>query len=53
MRKRLENLSLMTKMVFPIAVMLAAALGIVAFAESSLDRLRAQTHEIIRVTASR
>jgi signal transduction histidine kinase len=53
MRKRLENLRLITKMVFPIAVMLAAALGIVAFAESSLDRLRAQTHEIIRVTAAR
>ena len=53
MRKRLENLRLITKMVFPIAVMLVVALGIVAFAERSLDRLRAQTHEIIRVTAAR
>ncbi len=53
MRQRLENLRLITKMVFPIAVMLAVALGIVAFAERSLDKLRAQTHEIIRVTAAR
>jgi signal transduction histidine kinase len=53
MRKRLENLRLITKMVFPIGVMLVVALGIVAFAEGSLDKLRAQTHEIIRVTAAR
>ena len=43
----------MTKMVIPIALMLVVALGIVAFAERALDRLRAQTHEIITVTAAR
>jgi signal transduction histidine kinase len=53
MRKHLENLRLMTKMIIPIALMLVVALGIVVFAERALDRLRAQTHEIITVTAAR
>jgi signal transduction histidine kinase len=53
MRSRLENLRLTTKMVFPIAVMVLVALGIVVFAERSLHTLTAQTHEIIRVTAAR
>jgi signal transduction histidine kinase len=53
MRKHLENLRLMTKMIIPIALMLVVALGIVAFAERGLDSLRAQTHEIIMVTAAR
>jgi signal transduction histidine kinase len=53
MLKPLENLSLMTKVVIPTAVMLAVALGIVALAERSLSQLLAQTHEIIAVTATR
>jgi hypothetical protein len=53
MLKRIENLRLMAKMAFPIAVMLMAALGIVAFAERALFRLTDETHEIIRVTAAR
>jgi signal transduction histidine kinase len=53
MRKHLENLRLMTKMIIPIALMLVVALCIVAFAENGLNRLRAQTHEIIMGTAAR
>ena len=53
MLTRLENLSLITKMVIPIAVMLVISLGIIAFAERSLNELRGQTHEIIQVTAAR
>ena len=43
----------MTKMIIPIALMLVVALCIVAFAENGLNRLRAQTHEIIMGTAAR
>src|SRR5260370_32094337 len=53
MLTRLEHLRLLTKMVIPTAIMLAVALGIVALAESSLSTLTAQTHEIIRITATR
>ncbi len=53
MLTQIENLRLMTKVVIPTAVMLAAALGIVALAQRSLSILTAQTHEIIDVTATR
>ena len=53
MLRQIENLRLMTKVVIPTAVMLAVALGIVALAERSLDTLRAQTHQIVHVTANR
>ena len=43
----------MTKMIIPIALIVVVALGIVAFAEHGLDRLRAQTHEIIMGAAAR
>jgi signal transduction histidine kinase len=51
--RQIENLRLMTKVVIPTAVMLAVALGIVALAERSLSKLTIETHEIIRVTATR
>jgi len=51
--KQFENLRLMTKIVIPTSVMLAVALGNVVLAERCLNRLTAQTHEIIRVTAAR
>jgi signal transduction histidine kinase len=53
MLKYIENLRLMIKVVIPTAVMLAVALGIVALAERSLSKLTAETHQIIRVTATR
>jgi signal transduction histidine kinase len=53
MLKHIENLRLMTKVVIPTAIMLAVALEIVVLAERSLGKLTAQTHEIIRVTATR
>lgn len=53
MLKHIENLRLMTKVLIPTAVMLAVALGIVALAERSLGKLTAETHQIIRVTATR
>ncbi|HEY3917129.1 MAG TPA: HAMP domain-containing protein, partial [Stellaceae bacterium] len=53
MLKRLENVSMMKKVVIPTAVMLVVALGIVAFAERGLSKLTAQTHTIINVTAAR
>jgi signal transduction histidine kinase len=53
MLKQIENFRLVTKVVIPTAVMLAVALGIVALAERSLERLTAETHQIIRVTAKR
>ncbi len=43
----------MTKMIIPIALIVVVALCIVAFAEHGLDRLRAQTHEIIMGAAAR
>ena len=53
MFKRLENVSMMKKVVVPTAVMLVVALGIVALAERGLSALTAQTHQIINVTAKR
>jgi signal transduction histidine kinase len=53
MLKRVENLGMMTKVFIPTAVMLLVALGIVALAERSLSKLTAQTHQIIKVTATR
>lgn len=53
MLKRLENISMMKKVVVPTAVMLCVALGIVAAAERGLGALTAQTHEIINVDAKR
>jgi signal transduction histidine kinase len=51
--RQLENLRLMTKIVIPMGIMLAVALGIVVLAERSLGALTAETHEIIQVTATR
>ena len=53
MFKRLENVSMIKKVVIPAAVMLVAALGIVLGAERGLSKLAAQTHQIINVTAAR